>query len=148
MGETRTADATGGYVVSIRDSARVNHKRFTKVNHYGRIPREVLADRSLSAEAKVVYACLALTTFQGSVAYIGQRLIGEILGCSQASVSRRLRELERAGHIKQNDVGRGRRSFWELTSQVFGQKQGRETVVVSAPRGGRRYASVNREEVA
>lgn len=134
--------------MSIRDSSSVNQKRFSKVNHYARIPREVLTDLAVSSDAKIVYAVLAMSTFQGSVAYVGQRRVGEILGMSQSTVSRRLAELERAGHIVQASAERGKRSHWELTSLVFGQKQGRETVVVSAPSGGKRYASVRIEEVA
>jgi DNA-binding transcriptional ArsR family regulator len=134
--------------MSIRDSASVNQKRFIKVNHYARIPRNVLGDLSVSSDAKVVYAVLAMSTFQGAVAYMGQRLIGQFLGVSQSSVSRRLAELEKAGHIKQASDKRGKRAHWELLSPVFGQKQGRATEVVSAPSGGRRYASVVIEEVA
>lgn len=134
--------------MSIRDSARVNQKRFSKVNHYARIPREVLIDETVSSDAKIVYAVLAMSTFQGAVAYVGQRLIGQTLGISQSTVSRRLAELEGAGHIRQAPDTRGKRAHWELLSPVFGQKQGRKTEVVSAPSGGRRYASVNVEEVA
>lgn len=134
--------------MSIRDSTSVNQKRFSKVNHYARIPREVLIDARVSSDAKIVYGILAMATFQGSVAYVGQRLIGQTLNISQSSVSRRLAELERAGHIRQAPDTRGKRAHWELLSPVFGQKQGRETVVVSSPKGGKRYASVDREEVA
>ncbi|MGL5936987.1 MAG: hypothetical protein ACRCZI_15355 [Cetobacterium sp.] len=134
--------------MSIRDSARVNQKRFSKVNHYARLPREVLLDSAVSSDAKVVYGVMAMSTHQGSVTYMGQRRIGELLGMSQATVSRRLCELEIAGHVKQKDAGRGWRSFWELVSPVFGQKQGRVTEVVSAPSGGRRFASVAVEDVA
>jgi DNA-binding MarR family transcriptional regulator len=134
--------------VSIRDSAMVNQKRFSNVNHYARIPREVLIDATVSSDAKITYAVLALSTFHGAVAYVGQRLIGEILGVSQPTVSRRLAELEMAGHIRQAPATRGKRAHWELLSPVFGQKQGRATVVVSSPKGGRRYASVDIEEVA
>ena len=134
--------------MSIRDSASVNQKRFSKVNHYARIPREVLIDAVISSDAKIVYAVLAMSTFQGAVAYVGQRLIGKILGTSQATVSRRLSELEKAGHIKQTPDGRGKRAHWELLSPVFGQKQGKYTEVVSSPSGGRRFASVDLQEVA
>ena len=128
--------------MSIRDSAKVNQKRFSKVNHYARLPREVLIDSAVSSDAKIVYAVLAMSTFQGSVAYVGQRFIGELLGMSQSTVSRRLKELERAGHVVHAPDSRGKRAHWELTSPVFGQKQGRVTEVVTAPSGGRRYASV------
>lgn len=126
----------------------MNQKRFSNVNHYARIPREVLIDAGISSDAKVAYAVLAMSTFQGSVAYVGQRLVAKILGVSQPSVSRRFAELERAGHIKQAPAARGKRAHWELLSPVFGQKQGKYTEVVSAPSGGRRFASVDVEEVA
>ena len=135
--------------MSIRDSARVNQKRISKVNHYARIPRDVLIDRGIGADAKLVYAVMAMTVFHGRVAWVGQRLIGEMLGLSQATVHRRLKELEGAGHIRRMAEGVGKRTHWELVSPVFSQKQGQETVVVSAPSGARRMVSVDldREKV-
>jgi hypothetical protein len=129
--------------VSIRDSARVNQKRFSKVNHYARIPRDVLIDREIGSDAKLVYAVLAMSVFQGSVAWVGQRYIGETLGLSQATVCRRLKELEGAGHIRRKTGGVGKRALWELMSPVFSQKQGQERVIVSAPSGARRMVSVD-----
>jgi DNA-binding transcriptional MocR family regulator len=116
------------------------------VNHYARIPVEVLFDSRISDQAKLVYCALAMSVFQGSVAFIGQRLIADRFGVSQSTVSRRLRELEKVGHIRRMAGKRGYRAHWALTSVVFGQKQGKVTEVVSSPSGGLRYASV--EEVA
>jgi len=132
--------------MSIRDSSKVNQKRFNNVNHYGRIPLSVLGDHSLTAEARIVYAGLAAAAFQGNVSYIGQRFLGELIGMSQATISRKLDELEKCGHIKQFEDGRGRRSYWSLESPVFAKKQrAGAQEVVSAPSGGRRLASVRRE---
>ena len=60
-----------------------------------------------------------------------------------ARISRRLKVLESRGHITAQKCGDGKRSFYLLNSEVFGQKQ-RDGVkeIVSSPRGGRRMVSV------
>lgn len=115
----------------------------SKVKRYGRIPMEILVDLSLNSEAVRVYGMLASSVFQGNVATVGMRRIGKLIGKSPATVMRRLRELEAAGHIKVPPQRLGQRGFYELLSPVFAQKQraGIEEVV-SSPSGGRRLASV------
>lgn len=114
---------------------------------YTRTPLTVLRDARLSLLARVVYGELAANVFQGSVANIGLRLVAERIGASKSSVARAVRELETAGHLVPTGEEK-RRTYYTLTSPVFGQKQGRMTEVVSSPSGGKRYASIAKEEVA
>lgn len=113
---------------------------------YARLPEEVLRDSTISAAAKVVYAELAMAVWQGSVARIGNRLIGERLGMSQMAVSRAIRELEGAGHLSKASE-RGQRGIWVLHSKVFGQKQGKVRDVIVRPNGTKVMASVERTKV-
>ena len=102
---------------------------------YGRIPADVLLDESLSSDAVRVYGILALWVFQGDVAYIGMREIGRLSGLSPATVMRRVKELAAAKYIEVRKAETGKRSWYVMTSPVFGQKQraGVEELV-SAPR--------------
>jgi len=111
---------------------------------YARTPESLLHDRVLSGTARLVYVEMALHVWQGSVARIGQRRIAQNLGFSRGRVSRGIEELAERGHVTVTGTGQSRRTY-VLKSPVFSQKQGRETVVVSSPSGGRRYASVGSE---
>lgn len=109
----------------------------------------MLHDERLSPAAKLVYAELALWVFQGRTCSIGIRKIAERLSLSKTTVVEAMDSLVRLGAIQvKSGQGRGKRSVYVLMSPVFGQKQGRVTEVVSAPSGGRRFASVAVEEVA
>lgn len=114
----------------------------SKVKRYGRIPMELLLDRAVNSGAVRVYGLLASSVFQGNVATVGMRRIGKLIGKSPATVMRRLRELEAAGHIKTSPQRSGQRGFYELTSPVFSQKQ-RAWIeeIISSPSRGRRLAS-------
>lgn len=113
---------------------------------YGRVPASVSLDLSISSDAVRVYSLLALSVYQGSVARVGMRQMGQIIGKSAATVKRRIDELIRAGHIKAKEAKSGQRAYYELLSPVFGQRQGKQDVVVSSPKG-KRLASVE-EKVA
>lgn len=115
---------------------------------YARIPMDVLESKSLSDKAKLVYAYMAAWVFEGSVVRIGQRRISEVLGMSRTTVARKISELASAGFIFARTVQRGQRSYYSLASPVFGQKQGKKTVIRSSPRGDRRMVSVAKEDVA
>ena len=116
---------------------------------HARLPETVLHDERLSPAAKLVYAELALWVFQGRTCSIGMRKIAERLGFSKTTVADAMDSLVQLGAIQvKSGQGHGKRSVYVLTSPVFGQKQGRVTEAVSAPSGGRRYASVVVEEVA
>lgn len=107
---------------------------------YARLPWNILTERTLPSDAKIVYAAIAGHAFQGNVAYVGQRRISLLTGFSQPKVSRLLKAL--STHVEVRKDGPGRRSFYVLNSPVFGQKQGKEDVIISSPSGGKRLASV------
>ncbi len=116
---------------------------------HGRVPIAVARDPRISDAAVRLYSVLCSYVGQGTTASVGQRRAAEILGWSQPKVSRLLAKLVEVGHIVPTEVGDGRRGSYHFTSPVFGQKQ-RAGIkeVVSAPSGGKRLASVRREEVA
>lgn len=97
-------------------------------------------DCELSPEAKCVYAFLASAVWQGSTAAVGQRLISSRIGIRQQTVGLAIQELKQRGHMEVRGEGNERR-FYILNSPVFGQKQGKEDVIVSSPTGPR-FASV------
>ena len=66
---------------------------------------------------------MALKTFQGNIASIGVRQLGEILGICRMSVQRAIKELLETGDLKARETGNGQRAWYELTSPVFAQKQ-------------------------
>ncbi len=118
-------------------SKSVSSKVKRSAKWYGRVPASVSLDLSISSDAVRVYSLLALSVYQGSVARVGMRQIGQIMGKSAATIKRRIDELVNAGHIKANAGKLGERAYYELLSPVFGQKQGRHDVIVSSPRGKR-----------
>lgn len=129
------------------DSVRTRSDRSAKPR-YARLPLEVLRNSKLSWRARVVYAELSANIFQGSVARIGLRLIGQRLGCGRDAVSRAIAELERA-EIVIVERNTKSRSWYVLTSPVFGQKpRAGVKEVVSCPRGHKQMVSVPREEIA
>lgn len=112
---------------------------------YARIPREVLTDSSLSHSSVRVYGAISIRVAQGTTAKIGQRKLAAELGMDRSTVATALGELLSRGYLCIDGTGRRRRTY-HLTSPVFGQKQrAGVTEAVSAPSGGRRYASVGRE---
>lgn len=115
---------------------------------FARTPEAVLCDVELSPWARCVYGYLAMQVWQGAVAKVGLRRIGTKLGFHRDTVSKAIEELAERGHLKVMGAGKARRSYL-LVSPVFSQKQGQETVVVSAPSGARRMVSVDldREKV-
>lgn len=141
-GADDTADPEGNVVVSIRGSKFAPQTGSKSEPRYARLPLSVLRDPELSPVARIVYCELALWVFQGATCSLGQRAIAERLGLARNTVADGLEQLEQRGHIEFNRSSHGRRAMYILTSPVFSQKQGRVTEVVSAPSGGRRYASV------
>ena len=115
---------------------------------YARIPLGILESRQISDRAKLVYCLLAAWVFEGSVARIGQRRVAKCLGFSQPSASRYLKELDKAGLIVPICEGNGNRNWYRLTDPIFGQKQGKETVLRSGPSGVPRMVSLAKEDVA
>lgn len=121
----------------------MNHQR--KANSprwHGRVPGSVSLDSRLSDRAVRLYSLLSAYVFHGTTTSIGQRLLAERLGWSQSKVNRAMAELIACDHVVPTEVGVGSRAIYHLTSPVFGQKQGKEKIVVSAPSGGKRLASL------
>jgi DNA-binding transcriptional regulator LsrR (DeoR family) len=109
------------------------------------VPETVLHDERLGLVARVVYAEMALWVFQGKTCSLGTRQIAARLHLSRTAVIEGIAELAAAEVITVSRSGAGKRAMYGLNSPVFGQKQGKETVVVSAPSGARRMVSVGPE---
>lgn len=122
-----------------------------KCEHWNRLPDSVLFDPRLTASAKCVYAVLAGSVHQGTVATMGARLIAKKLKASRTTVRAAVEELTKYEHIVPSGKG-NERTRYHLNSDVFGQKQrdGEESVVVegivSGPR--RRLATVRVDKTA
>jgi hypothetical protein len=115
---------------------------------YSRVPCEVSADRRLKPRDICVYAVLAASCWQGSVAQVGKRLIAKLAGCAERLVISSLRRLEATGHIERPPGQvRGQRGRYVLLSPVFGQKQraGIEEVAMG-PSGRRRLVTVRKDQ--
>lgn len=109
---------------------------------WGRMPLNVITDKSLSPLAKLVYAYISARTFQAkTVGSMGSRLIAADLGVSQTAVQKCVGKLVEAGHLKK-ETERGRRAIYLFTSPVFGQRQGKEKIVVRGKSGGKVLASI------
>lgn len=115
---------------------------------YGKLPAEVLCDQNLSDKATRLYGIIAMHAFQGATASIGVRRLSQFLpGATKSEVHRRLKELATLKYIQIRKAANGQRSIYFLPSPIFGQRQGRETVIRSSPKGSR-MVSVALEDVA
>lgn len=114
--------------------------------HFARTPRAVLFDKRLTCYDKTVYDALSWQCWQGRTAAVGSRTIAGKLNISRSQVKESLKALIITGHIE--SAGRLRnRNVYILTSPVFGQKQGHQTIIRSGPSGQQRV-SVAAEDVA
>lgn len=116
---------------------------------YGKSPGDVLTDKNLSDKGARLFGILAMHAFEGGSASIGVRRLAELLPrSSKSEIHRRIKELEGSGHLTIKRGTNGQRSFYVLNSPVFGQKQGKETIIRSLPSGAKRMVSVAAEDVA
>jgi hypothetical protein len=122
----------------VHDIKKVNAQR------YARIPDSVLFDASLTPSAVRVYAFISRAVWQGTTARIGLRLMASKLKTSRSVVSQAIARLGKAGHITITASGR-ERTLYTLNSPVFGQKQGKEEIVVTGASGNPTLASVRKK---
>lgn len=90
-----------------------------KRERHSRLPDSILLDKRLSPEAITVYAGLSRHALKAGIVYIGQRRLAQLVNMSQMTVSRKLNELQTAGHIIVTVDKKGRRATYTLTSTVF-----------------------------
>lgn len=123
---------------------------------FSRVPAEVWTDAGVNGSDVKVYCAMASTVWQGNICRMSLAEIAELCGTTRQVVLRAIKNLAALGHVRIPSSNKERKSGWyELTSPVFGQKQGKEDVIVSSPRG-QRYVSMDhdrhgmppREEVA
>lgn len=120
-------------------------RRATQAEKHSRIPRSILyAAGVLNPYERLVYAALADQVWQGNVACIGERLMVKKLGFARSTVQESLAGLIAKGFIEKSEKRLNNRNCYILLSSVFGQKQGREDVIVSGPRS-KRYVSMDHD---
>lgn len=109
------------------------------------MPLDVLSDKRLTANDVRVYAALAATVWQGKTCTMGLRHIGDMAACAKRKAAASLDNLVRFGYVERPgwEKGSKKRGVYMLKSAIFGQRQGRENVVVAGPRG-KRLVSVDR----
>ncbi len=113
---------------------------------FSRIPCDLALDLRVSDSAVRAFAIIAAPLRYTDTAYIGQRLLGELLGISAATAGRRLAELAKYGYVEKAKTDkRGQRAHWVLTSKVFSQHKGKSDKIVSSPSGNRRLATIDNE---
>ena len=114
---------------------------------YTRLPLSVVCDQRLRPADKIVYSAMAFYVWQGRVCCETYADLADMCGLTKATVIEAVKSLCELGHAKKTGDERSRVSF-ELTSPVFGQKQGKKTEIIRGASGIPRYASVAVEEVA
>lgn len=110
---------------------------------HARIPLSVWTDPKLHRADVHVYRVLAQAVWQGNVASIGMRRIAEESRMTLKNAHACIGRLVNGGHLQILAAERGRRAMYILTSNVFGQKQGKVDEVISAP-SGKRLVSVRK----
>lgn len=105
---------------------------------YSRLPFSVLCDPVLTFADKAIYAAAAVFVWHGRVCVEPCAVVAEMCGASKRQAMKSLAALAKRGHIKFDDGKKERKvNPVELTSPVFGQKQGKADVIVSSPLGKR-----------
>ena len=124
--------------IRVPNSGTESVPNFGTAKRYTRTPAEVLHEVTLSFSARLIYAELALWVFQGRTASRGVRAIANDLGMSKTTVTKGIAELMEAGAVERHADGKhGYRAIYSLPSKVFGQRQGKQDIVVSSPNGNR-----------
>lgn len=112
---------------------------------YTRIPLDLLSDERLKSLDIRVFGAIALWAFQGKTARAGTRWIAETVHAERGRVIEAIARLVEYGHLQIAEAARGKRTVYLLTSPVFGQRQGKEEIVVRGKSGGKVLASVERK---
>ena len=125
-----------GQPVSVKSGGDGSTTRYT------RIPLEVLSDERLKALDIRVFGAVAIWAFQGKTARVGTRWIAETVHAERGRVLESIGRLIQFGHLQIADAAKGKRTAYLITSPVFGQRQGKEEIVVRGKSGGKVLASV------
>lgn len=110
---------------------------------FGRVPIEVSCDERLRNLDVRLYGFMAAFTFHGNACEMSLQQMAEACHTSRRSIMRALDRLVECGYIVPGLHNRERqRSFYALTSKIFGQRQGKEDVIVRSKHGSR-YVSMD-----
>lgn len=111
---------------------------------WSRVPASVWTDPRLKHADIRVYCAIAARAFEGNTTSVGTRLIAVESTVGHVMVRKCIARLVKCDHLRLAPRKRGQRPIYVLTSEYFGQKQGKADVVVSAPNGRKRLVSVEK----
>ena len=107
------------------DLVPVADQKSSRSGGYARIPRSVITDTTLTAEARVVFGVLALEdqiiAGASNTVSVGSRLIAQMTGFDKKTVLKALKDLAKRRHIGLSR-GEKQRGLIVLTSPVFAVK--------------------------
>ena len=127
------------------DLVKKFHAKAPKCEAFGRAPIRAAADKRLKNSDIRLYVVMAARVWQGNVCRLSFSELAELSTLTKRTVIDAIKRLEKYGYIEAVDCKRERVvTFFVLTSDIFGAKQGREDVIVSSPRG-QRYVSIDHD---
>jgi DNA-binding transcriptional ArsR family regulator len=105
-----------GEVLATSKIQNIILKGFDPVSAGGftQVPNILLKSKSLSANAKVVYAQLLAYAWTNSYCFPGQERMGEDIGASQPTIHRALKELQDSGWLEVERRGQGKTNIYTL----------------------------------
>lgn len=121
------------------------HQKALKCEPFSRVPVTITSDPRVKDSDVRVYTVMAANVWQGNVCRLSFSDLSRASTVSKRGVIRSISRLLAFGYIKASGEKRERAvTFYVLTSNVFAQKQGREDIIVSSPRG-QRYVSMDND---
>ena len=91
---------------------------------FTQVPNILLTDKTLSSNAKLVYAMLLKYAWNNNRVYPGQERMAEDMGSSQPTIARSVNELEQAGWLEITRRGQGKTNIYVLKYRVIKKKRG------------------------
>ncbi len=83
---------------------------------FAKLPLSIMADRELTALAKVLFACISDFQGRNCDAWPGVRTLAEATGATVSGVLQGIAQLERAGHLEVTRAGTGRGNRYIIRS--------------------------------
>jgi DNA-binding Lrp family transcriptional regulator len=85
---------------------------------FTQVPNEVLSDKTLSAQAKLLYSLLLSHAWEENKVFPGQKSLGDRMGCSTKTVRKYIKELENAGYLKKKRRGLNNTYLYTLNKWI------------------------------
>jgi len=85
---------------------------------FTQVPNVLLNNKELSGYAKICYAMLLKYAWDDNFCFPGQDRLAEDMGTSKPTVIKSLKELEKAGYLKQKRRGQGKSNLYTLYCKI------------------------------